>query len=147
MQRGKRSPGILHRVQQPDRYWQYWQVGNSLETQFKPVDDVGTLSVTSRPVVVPRPSWSQVYYGEALTLSCVIEGGEDFEWNYYWYAPNAQFTGDKYKISYANGEHTGSYSCLGDMKNERASTTWSAALKLTVSNSKSFSHTHMRHLS
>lgn len=94
-----------------------------------------------------QPGWPQVYYGEAPTLRCEIEGGEDLEWEYSWSGPNAQAldvrSRDQYRISYATGAHAGDYRCLGRMKNETAGTKWSAALRLNVSNSKSFSRTHL----
>lgn len=98
-------------------------------------------------MVLLQPSWPQVYNGEALTLRCEIEGGEDFEWEYLWDVPIAHATDVKsrneYRINFATGSHAGSYMCLGKMKNETAVTAWSAALRLTVSNSESSSHTHV----
>lgn len=97
-------------------------------------------------MVLLQPSWPQIYLGEALTLRCEVQGGEAFEWEYYWNVPSASLTDiksqDKYRISYATGTHAGNYACLGRMKNQTAVTNWSAALRLTVSNSKSSSHTH-----
>lgn len=93
-----------------------------------------------------QPSWPQLYHGEAFTLRCEIEGGEDFEWEYYWSVPNvhaADVRSHEYRISYATGANAGNYQCQGRMKNETAATTWSAALRLTVSNSKSSSHTQV----
>lgn len=94
-----------------------------------------------------QPSWPEIYWGEALTLWCKIEGGEDFEWIYQWVVPNAHATDiqskSEYRIKYATGSHNGDYRCLGQMKNETVSTTWSPAFTLRVSNSKSFRHTHV----
>lgn len=101
--------------------------------------------MTSRPVVVLQPQWPEVYYAEALTLRCRIEGGEDVEWEYEWTVPNVHSTylqpKDEYRISYATGQHSGSYACLGRVKNETSTTTWSDAFKLNVSPSESSSLT------
>lgn len=92
-------------------------------------------------MVTLQPSWPDIYPGEALTLRCEIEGGEDFEWEYQWAVPNPptrQVQSHEYRIEYATGLHNGSYMCLGSMKSETASTSWSTAFNLRVSNSKSF---------
>ncbi|XP_029696601.1 uncharacterized protein isoform X1 [Takifugu rubripes] len=96
--------------------------------------------VTSAAAVTLQPSWPEIYYGEALTLWCRIEGGEDFEWIYQWAVPNANAidiqSKNEYRINYATGSHNGYYSCLGQMKNETSSTAWSPAFNLRVSNYK-----------
>lgn len=95
-----------------------------------------------------QPSWPEIYYGEALTLCCQIEGGEDFEWIYEWAVTKSQVTDyiqtkNEYRINYATGLNNGSYFCSGQMKNKTLSTAWSPAFNLRVSNSKSFRHTHV----
>ncbi|TWW63473.1 hypothetical protein D4764_03G0004810 [Takifugu flavidus] len=96
--------------------------------------------VTSAAAVTLQPSWPEIYYGEALTLWCRIEGGEDFEWIYQWVVPNANAIGiqskNEYRINYATGSHNGNYRCLGQMKNTTSSTAWSPAFNLRVSNNK-----------
>lgn len=90
-----------------------------------------------------QPSWPRVYFGEALTLRCYIEGGEDAEWEYLWSVPKEHNTDVKsrneYRISFATGAHAGDYMCSGRMKNHSSAAKWSAPLRLTVVNSKSFS--------
>ncbi|XP_029696605.1 Fc receptor-like protein 5 [Takifugu rubripes] len=96
--------------------------------------------VTSAAAVTLQPSWPEIYYGEALTLWCQIEGGEDFEWIYKWAVPNANAidiqSKNEYRINYATGSHNGNYMCLGQMKNETSSTARSPAFNLRVSNNK-----------
>lgn len=91
--------------------------------------------------MVLQPQWPEVYYGEALTLRCRIEGGEGVEWEYEWMVPNARSTDlrskDEYRISYATGQDSGSYACLGRVKNETSATTWSDTFSLSVSPSES----------
>ncbi|TWW63456.1 hypothetical protein D4764_03G0004640 [Takifugu flavidus] len=94
--------------------------------------------VTSAAAVTLQPSWPEIYYGEALTLWCRIEGGEDFEWIYHWIVPDATDIQSKneHRINYATGSHNGNYMCLGQMKNTTSSTAWSPAFNLRVSNNK-----------
>lgn len=101
------------------------------------------LLVTSRAVVSLQPASPRIYHGEALTLRCEIEGGEDFEWEFLWTVRGhrAPVTARVYRIGFATGADAGTYMCLGKLKTQGGATAWSAAVTLTVSNCKSASHT------
>ncbi|KAI4892374.1 hypothetical protein NFI96_010456 [Prochilodus magdalenae] len=72
--------------------------------------------------------------GERVTLTCEIESGD--YWNYEWYKNNNLLSDAKrkeYEISNVGQDHAGGYTCKGTQPNGRIYTYTSAAVKLTVS--------------
>ncbi|KAI4882777.1 hypothetical protein NFI96_031436 [Prochilodus magdalenae] len=72
--------------------------------------------------------------GERVTLTCEIESGDD--WNYEWYKNNNLLSDAKrkeYEISNVGQYHAGVYTCKGTQSTGRIYTHTSAAVTLTVS--------------
>uniref|UniRef100_W5LGT7 Ig-like domain-containing protein n=1 Tax=Astyanax mexicanus TaxID=7994 RepID=W5LGT7_ASTMX len=91
---------------------------------------------TERPkaTVKVQPA-ERVFIRERVTLTCDIESGED--WRYEWFKNNnplseAQWR-KKYEISNVDGSDEGDYSCKGRRLTEPSYSEISAAVRLTVS--------------
>uniref|UniRef100_A0A3B4WYL5 Ig-like domain-containing protein n=1 Tax=Seriola lalandi dorsalis TaxID=1841481 RepID=A0A3B4WYL5_SERLL len=79
-----------------------------------------------------------IYRGEAITVSCEIQGGDTGS-TYEWKTNSSLKTSDQheYRISSASSSHSGDYRCRGRMKSAQRNTTeWSDSVKLTVNDSK-----------
>uniref|UniRef100_A0AAR2J5B6 Ig-like domain-containing protein n=1 Tax=Pygocentrus nattereri TaxID=42514 RepID=A0AAR2J5B6_PYGNA len=75
-----------------------------------------------------------VFIRERVTLTCEIESGDD--WNYEWYKNNNLLRDaqrKKYEISNVDQTHAGDYTCKGTQSTGRIYTHTSAAVTLTVS--------------
>ena len=75
-----------------------------------------------------------VLMGERVTLTCEIESGD--YWNYEWYKNNNLLSDAKrkeYEISNVGQYHAGVYTCKGTQSTGRIYTHTSAAVTLTVS--------------
>ncbi|KAL7827575.1 hypothetical protein SRHO_G00332930 [Serrasalmus rhombeus] len=75
-----------------------------------------------------------VFIRERVTLTCGIESGDD--WNYEWYTNNNLLRDaqrKKYEISNVDQTHAGDYTCKGTQSTGRIYTHTSAAVTLTVS--------------
>ncbi|XP_014831284.1 PREDICTED: uncharacterized protein LOC106909443, partial [Poecilia mexicana] len=85
----------------------------------------------NKPSLVLQPNWSQIYRGEKVTLTCEIQGGT--QWTYEWRPTNRNSpSSSEYKINSATESLSGEYSCRG--KREGFSwTPWSNVVNLTVS--------------
>ncbi|KAJ8007916.1 hypothetical protein DPEC_G00099150 [Dallia pectoralis] len=88
-----------------------------------------------RPVAVLtlQPNWTQIFWGESVTLQCEIQRG-DTDWYYYFNQSDRSVYSDtkpEYRISPLYPFHTGSYTCRGVKGNKTSKT--SNAVQLTVS--------------
>ncbi|KAJ7983799.1 hypothetical protein DPEC_G00371230, partial [Dallia pectoralis] len=93
------------------------------------------IQVTERPVAVliPKPKWKQLFWGESVTLRCDIQSLRDPDWKYEINMNGRSVYSDtkpEYRISPLYTSHTGSYTCRG-VKGNKISTT-SNAVQLTV---------------
>ncbi|KAI4874837.1 hypothetical protein NFI96_018725 [Prochilodus magdalenae] len=91
--------------------------------------------LTERPkaTVKVQPA-DHVLMGERVTLTCEIESGD--YWNYEWYKNNNLLSDAKrkeYEISNVGQYHAGVYTCKGTQSTGRIYTHTSAAVTLTVS--------------
>ncbi|RVE60360.1 hypothetical protein OJAV_G00180190 [Oryzias javanicus] len=87
-------------------------------------------------VVTQRPSWSQMFRGETITLTCEVQGGEGVQWEYEWSKDwtNVHQTNEKIWRFIASETDTGEYRCKGRPRGDSySSTKWSEALLLSVS--------------
>ncbi|XP_029943925.1 Fc receptor-like protein 5 isoform X3 [Salarias fasciatus] len=97
-------------------------------------DEAGIqITFTNKPVITRQPSWSQIFQGEEITLTCEVQGGEKTDWWYYW-SRNSQYLQQKNKkvlkvTQYFNEE----YKCMATRKDDSSSsTTWSEAFTVSV---------------
>ncbi|KAL7827578.1 hypothetical protein SRHO_G00332960 [Serrasalmus rhombeus] len=93
------------------------------------------ITVRERPqaTVNVQPA-GHVFIRERVTLTCGIESGDD--WNYEWYKNNNLLRDaqrKKYEISNVDQTHAGDYTCKGTQSTGRIYTHTSAAVTLTVS--------------
>ncbi|KAL7827577.1 hypothetical protein SRHO_G00332950 [Serrasalmus rhombeus] len=93
------------------------------------------ITVRERPkaTVNVQPA-GHVFIRERVTLTCEIESGDD--WNYEWYKNNNLLRDaqrKKYEISNVDQTHAGDYTCKGTQSTGRIYTHTSAAVTLTVS--------------
>uniref|UniRef100_A0AAR2JUH5 Ig-like domain-containing protein n=1 Tax=Pygocentrus nattereri TaxID=42514 RepID=A0AAR2JUH5_PYGNA len=93
------------------------------------------ITVRERPTatVNVQPA-GHVFIRERVTLTCEIESGDD--WNYEWYKNNnllRHAQRKKYEISNVDQTHAGNYTCKGTQSTGRIYTHTSAAVTLTVS--------------
>uniref|UniRef100_A0A3P8PFD6 Ig-like domain-containing protein n=1 Tax=Astatotilapia calliptera TaxID=8154 RepID=A0A3P8PFD6_ASTCA len=91
-----------------------------------------TVLSPSKPTVTLQPSWTQIYSGETVTVSCEIQGGEGAQWTYEWSPDkiNTPLTSSEYRITVTESDG-GGYSCRG--RTDRFFTEWSDIITLTVS--------------
>ncbi|XP_036418374.1 sialoadhesin-like isoform X2 [Colossoma macropomum] len=94
-----------------------------------------TLTVSERPkaTVKVQPA-DHVFIRERVTLTCEIESGDD--WNYEWYKNNNLLRDaqrKEYEISNVDQSHAGVYTCKGTQSTGRIYTHTSEAVTLTVS--------------
>ncbi|XP_053351581.1 carcinoembryonic antigen-related cell adhesion molecule 5-like isoform X1 [Clarias gariepinus] len=101
--------------------------------------DPATITVRARPqpVVKVQPAES-VFIGERVTLTCEIQTGGS--WQYNWYRDNTELSdaaGDKtYTITDVKESNKGDYTCKGTKSSDPKYTETSAAVTLTVSENK-----------
>ncbi|XP_073712760.1 vascular cell adhesion protein 1-like [Misgurnus anguillicaudatus] len=77
-----------------------------------------------------------VYRGETVTLTCVINGGDAYSWQYSWYKDSSLYNISdlqNYTIRFVNEFDTGNYTCIGTATNGPQSLNISDAVTLTVS--------------
>uniref|UniRef100_A0A672F1F6 Ig-like domain-containing protein n=1 Tax=Salarias fasciatus TaxID=181472 RepID=A0A672F1F6_SALFA len=92
-----------------------------------------TISVGGSPVITRQPSWSQIFQGEEITLTCEVQGGEKTDWWYDW-RRNSQYLQQKNEkvlkvTQYFNEE----YDCMATRKDDSySSTRWSEAFTVSV---------------
>uniref|UniRef100_A0AAR2JZ69 Ig-like domain-containing protein n=1 Tax=Pygocentrus nattereri TaxID=42514 RepID=A0AAR2JZ69_PYGNA len=109
-------------------------IGQRLNEQSEESDPV-RITVRERPkaTVNVQPA-GHVFIRERVTLTCGIESGDD--WNYEWYKNNNLLRDaqrKKYEISNVDQTHAGDYTCKGTQSTGRIYTHTSAAVTLTVS--------------
>uniref|UniRef100_A0A672F1D7 Ig-like domain-containing protein n=1 Tax=Salarias fasciatus TaxID=181472 RepID=A0A672F1D7_SALFA len=90
------------------------------------------ITFTNKPVITRQPSWSQIFQGEEITLTCEVQGGEKTDWRYYWRrnsVPLQQKNEKVLKVTSINGE----YDCMATRKDDiYSSTTLSEAFTVSV---------------
>uniref|UniRef100_A0A3B3E075 Ig-like domain-containing protein n=1 Tax=Oryzias melastigma TaxID=30732 RepID=A0A3B3E075_ORYME len=97
------------------------------------------VSVSDKPKahVTQKPSWSQMFRGETITLTCEVQGGEGVQWEYEWRTPQSQTFRTNRKDWTFTASISGDYSCKSRPTDDSYSgTKWSQAVKLTVSDVK-----------
>jgi len=86
--------------------------------------------------VTLQPNWPQIYSRETFTLTCEIEDGGNYEWEFFWTTPGSE---TPQKSHLAPSSRSGKYQCVGRLKGEMSERTlWSDVFTLTVSNGKSY---------
>ncbi|XP_023804671.1 uncharacterized protein LOC105358598 isoform X3 [Oryzias latipes] len=96
-----------------------------------PSDEV-TIQITFS--VTQKPSWSQIFRGERITLTCEVQEGEGVQWEYEWRTPQSQTFRTKQKDWTITASISGDYSCKSTPTDDSYSATnWSEALRLSVS--------------
>ncbi|KAI4894921.1 hypothetical protein NFI96_027600, partial [Prochilodus magdalenae] len=104
---------------------------------FTETSDPVRITVTARPKTTVRVHPAvHVFIGETATLTCDIEGGG--VWQYQWYKDNNPLSAargkKKYIISKTDQSHSGVYTCRGTQSTERCCySQTSEAVRLTVS--------------
>ncbi|XP_058874367.1 Fc receptor-like protein 5 [Acipenser ruthenus] len=94
-----------------------------------------------KPVLTRKPA-GEIFEGDTVTLSCVVEGGSD-GWRYLWYkdrqysTPVYEFdsssgTGAGYTISAAALSHSGEYWCRAERGSKPFNSQYSNAVKIQV---------------
>uniref|UniRef100_A0A3B3DY90 Ig-like domain-containing protein n=1 Tax=Oryzias melastigma TaxID=30732 RepID=A0A3B3DY90_ORYME len=61
--------------------------------------------------VTQKPSWSQMFRGETITLTCEVQGGEGVQWEYEWRTPQSQTFRTNRKDWTFTASISGDYSC------------------------------------
>ncbi|XP_076141331.1 Fc receptor-like protein 5 [Alosa pseudoharengus] len=111
-------------------------------TQSSDISDVVTLTVSEGPeaVVFLSPSWSPVFSGESVTLTCSIQGEFPSDWTYSWYRGGQQVhpqrgwsDSNEYRLQSVQEAHRGVYSCQGSRRRDERVSSKSDDLTLTVS--------------
>ncbi|XP_036066921.1 uncharacterized protein LOC112139251 [Oryzias melastigma] len=49
-----------------------------------------SITFSNKVSVTQKPSWSQMFRGEKITLTCEVQGGEGVQWEYEWRTPQSQ---------------------------------------------------------
>uniref|UniRef100_A0A672II74 Ig-like domain-containing protein n=1 Tax=Salarias fasciatus TaxID=181472 RepID=A0A672II74_SALFA len=91
-------------------------------------------SLTNKPVITRQPSWSQIFQGEKITLTCEVQGGEKTDWRYYWLKDSHQLPGENEKLVQltASESFNGKYYCMATSRDDSyPSTTWSEAFTVS----------------
>ncbi|XP_041920731.1 Fc receptor-like protein 5 isoform X3 [Alosa sapidissima] len=111
-------------------------------TQSSDISDLVTLTVSERPkaVVFLSPSWSPVFSGESVTLTCSIQGESPSDWRHSWYRGGQQVhpqrgwsASNEYRLQSVQEAHRGVYSCQGSRRRDERVSSKSDDLTLTVS--------------
>uniref|UniRef100_A0A672FNU0 Ig-like domain-containing protein n=1 Tax=Salarias fasciatus TaxID=181472 RepID=A0A672FNU0_SALFA len=91
-------------------------------------------TVTNKPVITRQPSWSQIFQGEEITLTCEVQGGEKTDWWYYW-SRNSQYLqqkNEKFLKVTASQSINEKYDCMASRTDDSfSSTTWSEAFTVS----------------
>uniref|UniRef100_H2MYX9 Ig-like domain-containing protein n=1 Tax=Oryzias latipes TaxID=8090 RepID=H2MYX9_ORYLA len=89
-------------------------------------------TVSNKVSVTQKPSWSQIFRGERITLTCEVQGGEGVQWEYEWRTPQSQTFRTKQKDWTITASISGDYSCKSRPTDDSYSATnWSEALRLS----------------
>jgi len=101
------------------------------------------LCFSVKPVMTVKPD-QRVFRGETVTLTCVIQGGENIQWRYRWIKDGNtvyQYTTPTATADYSFTAYvslSGEYSCRGERSDSH--TEISDGVTLTVSGESSYSH-------
>uniref|UniRef100_A0A3B3DSR7 Ig-like domain-containing protein n=1 Tax=Oryzias melastigma TaxID=30732 RepID=A0A3B3DSR7_ORYME len=94
--------------------------------------DEVTINITCD--VTQKPSWSQMFRGETITLTCEVQGGEGVQWEYEWRTPQSQTFRTNRKDWTFTASISGDYSCKSRPTDDSYSATkWSEAARVSVS--------------
>nr|XP_055037477.1 obscurin-like [Misgurnus anguillicaudatus] len=130
----------------PSTAWTLWPTsstttGDTLTTSH-PQDHM-QYSTSTAVTTAERPTaqvfvWPDdlVYRGETVNLTCVINGGDVYSWQYSWYKDSSLYNISDlqyYTIRFVNESDSGNYTCLGSATNRPQSSNISDAVTLTVS--------------
>ncbi|XP_024119691.2 leukocyte immunoglobulin-like receptor subfamily A member 2, partial [Oryzias melastigma] len=98
--------------------------------------DEVTINITfsNKVSVTQKPSWSQMFRGETITLTCEVQGGEGVQWEYEWRTPQSQTFRTNRKDWTFTASISGDYSCKSRPTDDSYSATkWSEAVRVSVS--------------
>ncbi|XP_036066646.1 Fc receptor-like protein 5 [Oryzias melastigma] len=98
--------------------------------------DEVTINITfsNKVSVTQKPSWSQMFRGETITLTCEVQGGEGVQWEYEWRTPQSQTFRTNRKDWTFTASISGDYSCKSRPTDDSYSATkWSEAARVSVS--------------
>ncbi|KAL6491042.1 hypothetical protein MHYP_G00013870 [Metynnis hypsauchen] len=120
-----------------DQDW-YWCSGERDERPMSSQhSNTVSLKVKDRPkAVVSIQPGDQVFRGEAVTLTCDIQGGGVSNWQYSWFKDGSSTpvsNDQQYSISSVTESHRGKYTCRGTVRGTSRSSHTSDAVTLTVS--------------
>ncbi|XP_029944103.1 Fc receptor-like protein 5 isoform X3 [Salarias fasciatus] len=92
------------------------------------------ITFTNKPVITRQPSWSQIFQGEKITLTCEVQGGEKTDWRYYWRRNSRSLPEDEKLLQFTASESlNGEYGCMARRRDDfYSSTTWSEAFTVSV---------------
>uniref|UniRef100_A0A672FFY1 Ig-like domain-containing protein n=1 Tax=Salarias fasciatus TaxID=181472 RepID=A0A672FFY1_SALFA len=92
------------------------------------------ITFTNKPVITRQPSWSQIFQGEKITLTCEVQGGEKTDWRYSWRRNSQSLTEDEKLLQFTASESfNGEYECMARRKVDfYSSTTWSEVFTVSV---------------
>ncbi|XP_036066935.1 uncharacterized protein LOC118598383 [Oryzias melastigma] len=103
---------------------------------YSDTSDEVTISITfpNKVSVTQKPSWSQMFRGETITLTCEVQGGEGVQWEYEWRTPQSQTFRTNRKDWTFTASISGDYSCKSRPTDDSYSgTKWSEAVRVSVS--------------
>ncbi|CAN9509429.1 unnamed protein product [Ophioblennius macclurei] len=87
------------------------------------------ITYTIKPVITRQPSWSHMFQGEEIKLTCEVQGGENIDWRYYWRRSGSSlWRYEKVLHLTASESLTGDYECgIRPKDDSYSSTRWSEA--------------------
>ncbi|XP_024118127.1 uncharacterized protein LOC112139541 [Oryzias melastigma] len=92
------------------------------------------ITFSNKVSVTQKPSWSQMFRGETITLTCEVQGGEGVQWEYEWRTPQSQTFRTNRKDWTFTASTSGDYSCKSRPTNDSYSgTKWSEVVRVSVS--------------
>ncbi|RVE55598.1 hypothetical protein OJAV_G00234630, partial [Oryzias javanicus] len=98
--------------------------------------DEVTINITfsNKVSVIQKPSWSEMFRGETITLTCEVQGGEGVQWEYEWRTSQSQTFRTNRKDWTFTASISGDYSCKSRSTHDSYSATqWSEAVRLSFS--------------
>ncbi|XP_036066554.1 uncharacterized protein LOC112158160 [Oryzias melastigma] len=91
------------------------------------------ITFSNKVIATQKPSWSQMFRGETITLTCEVQGGEGVQWEYEWRTPQSQTFKTNNKDWTITASISGEYSCKSRSRYDSySSTNWSEAVRLHV---------------
>uniref|UniRef100_A0A3B3I2V8 Ig-like domain-containing protein n=1 Tax=Oryzias latipes TaxID=8090 RepID=A0A3B3I2V8_ORYLA len=90
----------------------YQCCGLRKDSDYKKCSNRVSIRVSGNFLVCFRQdSWSQIFRGETITLTCEVQGGEGVQWEYEWRRPQSQTFRTKQKDWTITASISGDYSC------------------------------------